>query len=401
MLRIILVFCFSSLTTSEQSIYLELSIQSNNMNFYAFELLSSSQVVEDHRPFDTDVSIETFFKKCQISLTLTRESPDQLISDQPYHYICRYRITALSKKKFNIEPVLEQERKALEYLGTPKKDVLNSSSRNTAKTPSSLVKRMGNVSLYEQKNWSISKTDGTKLLLKRAILADKVEKDSPKKSAQKSTPKKSTKSPKSSKKTSKNLEELISMELKENSDEEIPTLIIRQHVPTTPKRKAPVPKLIQETPKKALNFDDEEMSVASPYSATRSSRLKRNPVSYLETELSPVKRTPHRSVRKRNKSDNESDDEFLPSLPQTPKTPKTRRTPRTPTTPRTPHRTPGRTPHSVSRRIMTSQLTPTLHNRAHSVEKADGECIFQQNVRIILVPGWSSMGLILLFIYSI
>lgn len=239
--------------------------------------------------------------------------------------------------------------------------MINSPQR-TPKTPSTLVKRMSRVSLSEQKNWSISKADGTKLLLKRAILADKVEKDSPKKA----TPKKTTETPKSNTNVSKNIEDIISMELEENSEEEIPTLIIRQHVPTTPKRKAPTPKSTCTTPKKTLNFNDDETSIEMTNSASRRGRPRKNPVTYLEQELSPVKKTPAKSVKKRYISD-ESDNEFVPSIPQTPKTPKTPRTPRAARTPRTP----GRTPRSVSRKII-SQLTPTLHSRAHSVEKVVG-----------------------------
>lgn len=285
----------------------------------------------------------------------------------PYNYICRYRIITVSKRKVQIEPVLEQERKALELLSTPAK-----STPKTPKTPNSLVKRMSRVSISE-KNWSVSKNDGTKLLLKRAILADKIEKDSPKKTTPKYTPKKAE-TPRSSKKLSKNnIEEILLMELQENSDEELPTLIIRQHVPSTPKRKTSVAKTNDETLKKVLLFDDDEKETPT----TRSSRIKK-PVSYVEPELSPVKRasratknilgydeqisspvkrTPRKiSIRKIIEV---SDDEFQP-IPKTPKTPKT---------PRTPKATPGRTP---KRRLVTSTLTPTLHSRAHSVDNLDG-----------------------------
>lgn len=286
-----------------------------------------------------------------------------------YNYICRYRLKAISKRKVQIEPVLEQERQALELLSTPAKN-----TPRTPKTPSSLVKRMSRVSISE-KNWSISKNDGTKLLLKRAILADKIERDSPKKNTPKSTPKKAE-TPQSSRQLSKtNIEEILSMELKENSDDELPTLIIRQHVPTTPKRKVSTPRTHDETPKKTLLFDDEGETPT-----TRSGRIKK-PVCYAEPELSPVKRTlrvtkpissydkpdpspvkrtPRKSVRKFTE---ESDDDFKP-IPKTPKTPKT---------PRTSMATPGRTPkRNITRRIVTSELTPTLHSRAHSLDNLDG-----------------------------
>ncbi|XP_075981125.1 origin recognition complex subunit 1 [Anticarsia gemmatalis] len=306
-----------------------------------------NEVVEDHRPFDADVSIETFFKLCYITLKFTKDIDET--KSEPYHYICRYRLMALTKRKVQIEPVLEQERKALALLSTPHK---TPSKTPTPKTPSSLVKRMSRVSITE-KNWSVTKNDGTKLLLKRAILADKNEKDSPKKATPKTTPKKVMETPKSSKKIPRsNLEEVLSMELKENSDDELPTLIIRQHVPATPKRKQSISKTNEETPKKVLVFEDDEM-----VPVTRSGR-KKVPVSYMEQDLSPVKRTPRKAVRKVT----ESDDEFKPVA--TPKTPKTPKTPRS----RTPAQTPKR---SVSRRIMTSQLTPTLKNRAHSIDNID------------------------------
>ena len=261
---------------------------------------------------------------------------------------------AKGRRKVQIEPVLEQERAAIALLSTPKK---TPSKAVTPKTPSSLVKRMSRVSISE-KNWSVSKNDGTKLLLKRAILADKNEKDSPKKVTPKSTAKKISDTPKSSKKLSKNnLEDVLSMELKENSDDELPTLIIRQHVPTTPKRKQSISKITNvETPKKVLVFEDEEKSTPT----TRRGRAKVT-INYQEPEVSPVKRTPRKAVHKMS----ESDDDFKPA-PRIPKTPKTPKTPRT----RTPAQTPKR---SVTKRILTSQLTPTLHNRAHSIDKIDGK----------------------------
>lgn len=240
---------------------------------------------------------------------------------------------------------MEEETRAMQLLATPAK----TASPRTAKTPNSLVKRMSRVSLSE-KNWSVSKTDGTKLLLKRAILADKSEKDSPKNSTLKKpeTPK-STKSL-----TAKNLYEVLSMELKESSDDELPTLIIRQQTPTTPKRKQSLTKSYDVTPKKVLNFDDDDEEKTY---ATRSGRVTKNPVNYNEGELSPIKRTPRRTRRT-----TESDDDFKPA-PKTPKTPRTPRTPKT-GTPQTPKR-------SVGRKVM-SQLTPSLRNRAHSVENIEG-----------------------------
>lgn len=306
------------------------------------------QVIEDHRAFNQDVSIETFFKKCSITLTITKDM-DEIINE-PYHYICRYRLLPMSRRKVQIEPVLEQERAAIALLSTPLK---TTSKSTTPKTPSSLVKRMSRVSISE-KNWSVTKNDGTKLLLKRAILADKNEKDPP----IKATPKKVTETPKSFKKLSKNnLEDLLSMELKENSDDELPTLIIRHHITATPKRKQSISKITnEETPKKVLVFEDEKKNTPTP----RRSRAK-VAINYQEPEVSPMKRTPRKAVHKMS----ESDDEFRPT-PRTPKTPKTPKTPRT--------RTPAPTPkHSVTKRILTSQLTPTLRNRAHSIDNIHGK----------------------------
>ncbi|XP_059059042.1 origin recognition complex subunit 1 [Achroia grisella] len=307
------------------------------------------EVIEDHRPFDTDVSIETFFKKCAIIFKLSKDIDDDL-KLAPYTYICRYRIMAISKKKVQLEPVMEEERRALELLRTPMKT--DSPKPRTPRTPSSLVKRMSRVSLSEQKNWSVSATDGTKLLLKRAILADKTEKSSPKKSTQKGTPKKtSIETPKSSKKVNKNnLEELLSMELQENSDDELPTLIIRQHVPTTPKRKQSISRTAEVTPKKMLVFEDVERETYS----TRSGRVTKNPINYEELEVSPVKHTPRKSSRNINVDDD--DDDFKP-MPKTPKTPRT---------PRATRATPSQTPKRSVRK--TTNLTPSLHSRMHSVE---------------------------------
>ncbi|XP_039759498.1 origin recognition complex subunit 1 [Pararge aegeria] len=344
--------------------------QSEPISFYRRE------VVEDHRPFDTDLSIETFFKKCSIMLTLTKDTDDILMKEK-YTYICRYRLIPTGRRKTYLEPVLEEERKALQLLCTPSKNV--TPNTKTPKTPNSLVKRMGRISISE-KNWSITKNDGTKLLLKRAILADKTEKNIPKTTTPKSskstplveipktlrssrtTP---TETPKSSKQLNKhNIEEILSMELKENSDDELPTLIIRKHTATTPKRKTPQRKIFDETPKKVLVFEDEKETYNNREShITRSGRVTRNPVTYHEEELSPVKRTPQRAVRKSS----ESEDEFKP----VPKTPKVPRTPKTPRTLRTPRASISKTPRSVTKRIFTSELTPTLRNRAHSVDNID------------------------------
>ncbi|XP_013187490.2 origin recognition complex subunit 1 [Amyelois transitella] len=313
------------------------------------------EVIEDHRSFETDVSIETFFKKCSIEFRFTKDIPENQ-NLPPYHYICRYRLIALTKRKVQFEPVMEQEREALRLLSTPSK-LASTSKSATPKTPTSLVKRMSRVSLSEQKNWSISKANGTKLLLKRAILADKIEKDSPKKATPKLTLKSVAETPKSSRKLTKgNIEDILSMELKENSDEELPTLIIRQHEPTTPKRKQSLSKTTDETPKKVLIFD-EEKNIQTP--TTRSGRVTKAPISYTEEDESPVKRTPRKAVRKMSVDD---DDDFKP-MPKTPKTPRTPRTPRL--SKATPVRTPRRT------KITTSQLTPTLHTRAHSVDNID------------------------------
>ncbi|CAH2042138.1 unnamed protein product, partial [Iphiclides podalirius] len=237
------------------------------------------EVVEDHRPFDMDVSIETFFKKCNIILSHTKDSVDQLKGTASYVYICRYRLIPVGRKKVSIEPVLEDERKAIQFFSTPKKSIPLST---TPKTPSSLVKRMSRVTVSDTKGWNITKNEGTKLLLKRAILSEKNDKESP----NKTTPKKLNskqgtdvlETPKSSKKLSKNhIEDILSMELKENSEDELPTLIIRQHVPSTPKRKSQV-KIIDDTPKKVLVFEEEEKEVY----ATRSGRKTRQPLLFTE-----------------------------------------------------------------------------------------------------------------------
>ncbi|CAH0724259.1 unnamed protein product, partial [Brenthis ino] len=328
----------------------------NNCDGISFK---NREVLEDHRPFDTDISIETIFKKWHIVFTVTNDSYDILY---PCQYVCRYRLMPIGRRKFNIEPVLEEERKAIQLLATPSKNI-NSPKPITPKTPSTLVKRMSRVSISE-KNWSVTKNDGTKLLLKRAILADKNDKDSPKKLTPRSLKTTSAvETPKSSKKLNQNnLEEILSMELKENSDDELPTLIIRQHTPSTPKRKTPLRKISDETPKKMLVFEDDD--VDKEIYATRSGRVTRNP-RYHEENVSPVKQTSRRT-RKESMADSEEDIK----IPKTPKVPKTPRTPRTPRTPKT-RTSVVKTPRSVSKRILTSELTPTLHNRAHSVDNID------------------------------
>ncbi|CAF4808837.1 unnamed protein product [Pieris macdunnoughi] len=305
---------------------------------------SEKEVVEDHRPFDTDVSIETFFKECHINTTFT--SDNQISSRKPYHYICRYRLIPITKRKVRLEPVLEEERHALELLVTPKKST-------TPKTPNSLIKKMSRATISER-NWSISKNDGTKLLLKRAILSDKNDKE-PCKTSESYSP--AIEKTINVSQSYNEIEEIQLLKLKENSNGELPTLIIRKHIPTTPKRKIPSQQspsrnTIHLTPKKNLIFEEEKCY------ATRSGRKTKNPVSYCESEVSPVKKTPQRSRKVLDTSDDFS---------MTTRTPRSSRTPRVSKTPRT---SLAKTPKTV-RRILTSELTPTLHSRAHSVENID------------------------------
>lgn len=344
----------------------------NKLKFHA-----CLKVIEDHRPFDTDVSIETFYKKCNITLTFTKDFNECI--PLPLNYVCRYRLIILSRRKAHLEPVLDEERKALALLSTPVK--FNSISKSsTPKTPSSLIKQMSRVSITDQKlenwkNWSVSKSDGTKILLKRAILADKIEKESPKKVTPKSH-KISSETPKVLKKLDNfRLEEALSMELQENSDDELPTLIIRQHVPSSPKRKQSMSKINEQTPKKKLFSEDIENRAYT----TRSGRVTKNCSNYMEQDASPIKRSPRKSVRKLT----DSDDDFKPA----PRTPKTPRTPRTPHTPKAVH-TPKR---SVTKRILTSQLTPTLRARAHSVDNIDGKYSFSNNL-ILLLLKWQHVS---------
>nr|ADD10137.2 origin recognition complex subunit 1 [Bombyx mori] len=227
----------------------------------------------------------------------------------------------------------------------------NTTKSGTPQTPSSLLKKLSRVSISEQRDWSVTKNEGSKLLLKRAILAAKTDKSSPKKTTPKSKTKLSE-TPRSSKKVSqRNLEEVLLMELQENSDDELPTLIIKQHTLTTPKRKQSLSKISNDTPKKILTFNDEQKGTY----ATRSGRITKQPINYLEGEISPVKRTPRKPVRKFS----ESDDDFTPL--KTPKTPSTSKTPRITKTPRSQAK-------SVSKRILVNQLTPTLRARIHSVD---------------------------------
>ncbi|CAH4030346.1 origin recognition complex subunit 1 [Pieris brassicae] len=305
------------------------------LNSQEYMDFSEREVVEDHRPFDTDVSIETFFKKCHINTTFT--SDNQISSRKPYHYICKYRLITITKRKVTLEPVLEEERQALQLLVTPKKTT-------TPKTPNSLIKKMSRATISER-NWSISKHDGTKLLLKRAILSDKNDKE-PYKTSESNSP--GIEKP-------INVEEIQLLKLKENSNGELPTLIIRKHIPTTPKRKIPSQKspprnTIHMTPKKNLFIEEEKCY------ATRSGRKTKNPVSYCEPEVSPVKKTPSHKVL-------DTSDEFSMIT----RTPRSSRTPRVSKTPRA---SLAKTPKTV-RRIVTSELTPTLHSRAHSVENID------------------------------
>ncbi|XP_045537478.1 origin recognition complex subunit 1 [Papilio machaon] len=315
------------------------------------------EVIEDHRPFDTHVSIETFYKKCSITLAHTKDSDNILTGPTLFNYICRYRLIANGRRKVNLEPVLELERNALQLLCTPKK---TNSLSSTPKTPN-LSRRMSRISLSES-NWNVTKKDDTKLLLKRAILCDKNEKQTPIQTTPKKLPKEEPmliETPKSSKKITRNYEEILSMVLKENPNDELPTLIIRKVEPSTPKRES-ISFNSLHTPKKELDFQENETVTYS----TRSGRKTKHPLKYVTEETSPVKRTPRKNI-KRCTSD--SDDDFKP-LPKTPTAPRTPKTPRTPKSSRTYAKTPRR---SASKRILMSELTPTLHSRAHSLDNIE------------------------------
>lgn len=269
----------------------------------------------------------------------------------------------MSKRKVSIEPVLEEERRAIQMLCTPRK--INPLP-STPKTPESLIKKMGRVSLSEHKNWSVSKREGTKLLFKR----DKTAKDSPKTPIRKSTV---SGTPVSTRELIK--ENNCTMELQVTSENEPNTLIIRQHDPTTPKKKQSTSKINEQSPK------------TRSYS-TRSALAAKNKINYVEDEISPVKRTPRRTRRateiedefhsspelkiaslliddtevkrtatRRARKVTESDDDFK-LIPTTPKTPRTSRT----------SRSTCQTPKLKVSRKNISQLTPSLQSRAHSVK---------------------------------
>lgn len=290
----------------------------------------------------------------------------------------------LSKRKFNIEPVLEQERNALSLLATPKRNIIQRTPKiATPKTPNSISKKLSNMAITDQENWSVSKADGTKMLLKRAIFPEKNEKSSP------STVKLKFSSPSRSKKLQEHeVAEILSMELEENSDDEIPTLIIKQSISTTPKKvpaaknltpsnvksgkkikidnldvelkensKGELPTLIirdhKRTPvkQKPLNKENLRKSTRTPVKSIR----------YYEEDMSPIDVTPKKSIKKRMFSDG-SDDDFIA-------TPKSKQTSRNISQPVTPKR-------SVAKRILTNTLTPTLHKRTHSIDKTNGKFQF-------------------------
>lgn len=271
------------------------------------------------------MSIETFYKKCHISKCFSNLEYICKPDDAPKpHYICRYRINAVGKRKFNMEPILLEER-SLELLRTPEKQLTVSPHHKNNRTPRSLVKKMSEISIKEEKTWSVKKVDNTKLLLRRAIFTDKVEKNVPKSV----TPTKKS----------------LSMELIVKSDEKLPTLIIRENV----------------TPSKSTPRDSERTP-----SSRKSSRIIKSLQYKEEEDTTPKKDTPKRSVRKRNISCS-SEDEFRPSL----------RSLRTPTR-RTPvHRTPKK---NVVRKILHSQLTPTLKTRVHTIDNADGKHSYKPSI---------------------
>lgn len=220
---------------------------------------------------------------------------------------------------------------------------------------------MSRISLSES-NWNVTKKDDTKLLLKRAILCDKNEKQTPIQTTPKKIPKDEPmliETPKSSKKRTRNYEEILSMVLKENPNDEMPTLIIRKVEPSTPKRES-ISYESMHTPKKEFDIQLDEQVTYS----TRSGRKTKHPLKYVADETSPVKRTPKKNI-KRYTSD--SDDDFKPL----PKTPTVLRTPKTHKTPKTP-RTYAKTPKRSAKRVLMSELTPTLHSRAHSLDNIEG-----------------------------
>lgn len=327
------------------------------------------------------MSIETFFKKCYIQKTFTNIDFEDF-DLKKYHYICRYRLIPLSKRKFKLEPVLEQERNALSLLATPKRNIIQRTPKvATPKTPNSISKKMGDMSITDQSNWSVSKADGTKMLLKRAIFSEKNEKSSP------NTVKLKFSSPSRSKNLQEHeVAEILSMELEENSDDELPTLIIKQSLPTTPKKAPAIKNLTPSNVKsgKKIKIDDNlavelkenskgelptliirehkrtpvKQKPLNNENLRKSTRTPVKSVKYYEDEMSPIDVTPKKSIKKRMFSDR-SDDDFIA-------TPKSKQTSRNTSQAVTPKR-------SVAKRILTNTLTPTLHKRTHSIDKTNGK----------------------------
>lgn len=322
------------------------------------------QVIEDHRPFDKDVSIETFFKRCEILKLPTTAAISEIVKNQTSKstFVCRFQLVTVSRKKFTLLPILEEERKEFSAINLLLKTPKSKGRENLAlnKTPNSLIKKFAASSLADPRPWMVKNADNSKLVLMRDITnnQEENEKGSKRKSSAITYDATPTKVLHGKMNGNKITDADISFIL-ESGDESDSS----DNAPASAKR--------------VLNFEGKKSSRLSKPpikdledtpSKRRTSRVATKNVKYNEyLDDSPKKQLPQTPSRKTNRnllstpkrsksriSESDSGEDFIVKTPKRIKgTPKVK--------------TPAAAKAPISKKIKSSDLTPSLHARHNPV----------------------------------
>lgn len=295
--------------------------------------LENFELVEDHRPFDSDVSIETFYKKCNVMKMPTTAIISEPKANKIPTFICRFRLIALSKKKLFLEPILEDERQHFDRINslamTPKTPKTRTKENLVMKTPDSLIKKFSRTSLNND-SWSIKKSNVSKLVFMRDITNSYDKSPSTKASLPRNVPKPASVTP----------IKIInrSVVTKKCSDNEIKNFLASDDDDSDTE-------MTPQSVKRTLNFEKHSLinnEVENTPNRTRSNRSVKSNSKYKDhvgvptsPQVSKDFSTPKKSrkshvttpKRKSIKSESDSEDDFKPLKSKT-LTPKVIKTPR-------------------------------------------------------------------------
>lgn len=271
--------------------------------------------------------------------------------------MCRFQLVTVSRRKFTLLPILEEERKEFSAINLLLKTPKSKGRENLAvnKTPNSLIKKFAASSLDDPRPWMIKNADDSKLVLMRDITNNYQEKGSKRKSSaitsNDTTPTKVVHSKVNGKKiTDADISFILESGDESNSSDNAPA-----------------------SAKRVLNFEGEKLT-----------RLSKAPVKGLED--TPSKRRTSRVVTKNVKYNEYLDDSPKKQHPQTPTRKTTRNLLSTPKrsksrisesdsaddfaikTPKRIKGTPKAAPKTpISKKIKSSDMTPSIHARHNPV----------------------------------